>query len=98
MNYQVIVPESVYLELKETSSYYESKQKDLGLKFILNWETAMVHLKEAPLLYQKKRKGLRTIKINKFPYLLVFEIIENKIYIFRLTHAKRNPKKVFKKQ
>jgi hypothetical protein len=98
MNYQVIVPESVYLELKETSSYYESKQKDLGLKFILNWETAMVHLKEAPLLYQKKHKGLRTIKINKFPYLLVFEIIENKIYIFRLTHAKRNPKKVFKKQ
>jgi hypothetical protein len=58
----------------------------------------MVHLKEAPLLYQKKHKGLRTIKINKFPYLLVFEIIENKIYIFRLTHAKRNPKKVFKKQ
>jgi hypothetical protein len=98
MNYQVIVPESVYLELKETSSYYESKQKDLGLKFILNWETAMVHLKEAPLLYQKKHKGLRTIKINKFPYLLVFEIIESKIYIFRLTHAKRNPKKVFKKQ
>ena len=98
MNYQVIVPESVYLELKETSSYYESKQKDLGLKFILNWETAMVHLKEAPLLYQKKHKGLRTIKINKFPYLLVFEIIENKIYIFRLTHSKRNPKKVFKKQ
>jgi hypothetical protein len=56
MNYQVIVPESVYLELQETSSYYESKQKDLGLKFILNWETAMVHLKEAPLLYQKNIK------------------------------------------
>jgi hypothetical protein len=98
MIYQVIVPESVYLELKETSLYYESKQKDLGLKFIVNWETAMEHLKESPLLYQKKHKRLRTIKINKFPYLLVFEIIENKIYIFRLTHAKRNPKKLFKKQ
>lgn len=36
MNYQIIVPESVYVELKEISSYYESKQKDLGLKFILN--------------------------------------------------------------
>ena len=94
MIYQVIVPESVYLELKETSFYYESKQKELGLKL----ETAMEHLKESPLLYQKKHKRLRTIKINKFPYLLVFEIIENKIYIFRLTHAKRNPKRVFKKQ
>lgn len=51
MNYQIIVPESVYVELQEVSSYYESKQKDLGLKFILNWETAMQHLKEAPLMY-----------------------------------------------
>ena len=39
----------------------------------------MGHIKEAPLLYQKKNKQLRTIKLNKFPYLLVFEIIENKL-------------------
>ena len=97
MIYQIIVPESVYLELKEVSSYYESKQKDLGLRFVLSWETAMEHIKEAPLLYQKKNKRLRTIKLNKFPYLLVFEIIENKIYVFRLANAKRNPKKIFKK-
>jgi len=97
MIYQIIVLESVYLELKEVSSYYESKQKDLGVMFVLSWETAMEHIKEAPLLYQKKNKQLRTIKLNKFPYLLVFEIIENKIYIFRLTNAKINPKKVYKK-
>jgi hypothetical protein len=95
--YQVIVPQSVYLELEEVSFYYESKQKDLGIKFILSWETAMDHIKEAPLLYQKKNKRLRTIKLNKFPYLLVFEIIENKIYVFRLTNAKKNPKKIYKK-
>lgn len=98
MIYQIIIPESVYLELKEVSSYYEFKQKGLGLKFILNWETAMEHIKEAPFLYQKKNKQLRTIKLNKFPYLVIFEIIENRIYVFRLAHAKRNPKKVFKKR
>jgi len=94
MIYHIIVPESVYVELKEVSSYYESKQKELGLRFILSWETAMEHIKEAPLLYQKKNKRLRTIKLNKFPYLLVFEIIGNKIYLFRLANAKRNPKKI----
>ena len=97
MIYHIIVPESVYVELKEVSSYYESKQKELGVRFILSWETAMEHIKEAPLLYQKKNKRLRTIKLNKFPYLLVFEIIGNKIYLFRLANAKRNPKKIFRK-
>jgi hypothetical protein len=57
MIYQIIVLESVYLELKEVSSYYESKQKDLGIRFVLSWETAMEHIKEAPLLYQKKKNN-----------------------------------------
>lgn len=96
MIYQVIIPESVYLELEEASTYYESKQKGLGLKFIESWETAMQHLGGAPLLYQKKRKQLRTIKLSKFPYLLAFEIIESKVYVYRLSHATRNPKKIFK--
>jgi hypothetical protein len=57
MIYQIIVLESVYLELKEVSSYYESKQKDLGIRFVLSWETEMEHIKEAPLLYQKKKNN-----------------------------------------
>lgn len=96
MKYQVIIPESVYRELQEVSGYYEAKQKGLGLKFIASWETAMQHVGEAPLLYQKKKKQLRTIKLNKFPYLLAFEIMGNNIYIYRLTHAQRHPKKIFK--
>ncbi len=96
MIYEILVPESVYLELKEAVSYYESKQRNLGLNFVLSWETAMEHIKVSPLLYQKKNKRLRTIKLNRFPYLIVFEVIGYKIYVFRLTHAKRNPKKVFK--
>ena len=57
MIYQIIVLESVYLELKEVSSYYESKQKDLCIRFVLSWETEMEHIKEAPLLYQKKKNN-----------------------------------------
>jgi hypothetical protein len=96
MKYQIIIPESVYLELQEVSTYYESKQKDLGLKFITSWEVAMQHLGEAPLLYQKKHKRVRTIKLTTFPYVLAFEIIGRDVYIYRLTHAKRHPTKIFK--
>lgn len=96
MRYHVVIPESVYLELQEISIYYESKQKGLGLKFIISWETAMQHLGEAPLLYQKKQKSLRTIRLTRFPYILVFEIIKQKIYIYRLIHAQRQTKKIFR--
>lgn len=97
MTYQVIIPESVYLELKETGEYYESKQEDLGMRFVLNWDIAVSYLKTSPLIYQKKRKNLRTVKINKFPYLLVFEVIGSRVYVYRLIYASKNPKKIFKR-
>lgn len=56
----------------------------------------MQHLGEAPLLYQKKQKSLRTIRLTRFPYILVFEIIKQKIYIYRLIHAQRQTKKIFR--
>lgn len=96
MKYHVVIPESVYLELQEVTIYYESKQKDLGLKFITSWEIAMQHIGQAPLLYQKKQKSLRTIRLTRFPYILVFEIIKQKIYIYRMIHAQRQPKKIFR--
>ena len=57
----------------------------------------MDELKRNPLHYQKKSKQFRTIKISKFPYLIVFEIIEMRVYVYRLISGYRNPKKVFKK-
>ena len=96
MIYQIIVPESVYEELNEAALYYESKQKDLGVKFVLNCEITMVQLKKTPEIYQRKHKQFRTIPMNAFPYLLVYEIQDNKLIIYRLIHGKRNPKTIFK--
>jgi hypothetical protein len=36
MTYQIIIPESVYQELNHAALYYESKQKELGVKFVLD--------------------------------------------------------------
>ena len=96
MIYQIVIPESVFEELNEATLYYEFHQKGLGLKFVLNWETTMGHLKKSPLVFQRKHKQLRSIQMSRFPYILVYEVIENKIYIYRLIHAQRNPKTIFK--
>ncbi|MBK6836194.1 MAG: type II toxin-antitoxin system RelE/ParE family toxin [Bacteroidetes bacterium] len=97
MIYQVIIPESLYSELEEVVEYYKSKEIHLALNFISKWESAMEQLKHTPLHYQKKNKEFRTIKINRFPYLLVFEIIGAKVYVYRLINAHKNPKTIFKK-
>ena len=95
--FKIIIAESVYLELNEAAMYYESKQLDLGLKFILDWEEATHHLKVSPLLFQKKHKQFRSIQLKYFPYVLIYEIEGMEIYVYRLSHSHRNPKKIFKR-
>ena len=97
MKYEVIIPESVYLELDKEAKYYESKQENLGLSFVLMWEETMKQLKQTPLMFQIKQQQLRSIKLQRFPYLLIFEVIENKVFVYRLIQAQKNPKQIFKK-
>lgn len=96
--FKVIITEGVYVELNEAALYYESKQFDLGLKFVIDWQDAMNQLKVSPLLFQKKYKQFRSIQLKHFPYVLIYEIEDAEIYVYRLTHSRRNPKKVFKKK
>ncbi len=97
MNYEVIVPESVYLELRKEAKYYESKAENLGVSFILMWTESMAQIKKAPLMFQKKHKQLRSIKMQRFPYLLIFEVQDNKVTVYRLIQAKKSYRKIFKK-
>ncbi len=96
MIYKVIIPESVYEELEEATVYYEEVEYGLGLSFFYNWETSIEYLKNNPLLFQKRRKQLRSIKINRFPYLIIYEVVKNNVFVYRLIQARKQPRKVFK--
>ena len=97
MIYQVILLESVYEELNEIAFYYEERKTDLSIEFLADWEASMSQLNKHPLIFQIKHKQLRSIQLNKFPFLVVFEIIEKRVVVYRVVHVKRNPKKVYKK-
>lgn len=96
MKFRVIVPEGVYEELNRVALYYEEQQKDLGLKFLNDWEDTMSQLSRSPLIYQKKFKEFRGIQFGRFPFLIIFELDKKEIVIYKLIHARRNPKKRFK--
>lgn len=97
MIYRVVIPESVYEELNGVALYYEAQQTNLGVKFLNDWESTMERLSKSPLIYQRKAKEFRSALLEHFPYLLIFEVEGSSIIIYRLIHAKRNPKRIFKK-
>ncbi|MBL0287878.1 MAG: type II toxin-antitoxin system RelE/ParE family toxin [Bacteroidetes bacterium] len=52
---------------------------------------------ENPKHYRCVAKEYRQTKVNIFPYVIIYELINNKIVIFRIFHTSRNPKHKFVK-
>jgi hypothetical protein len=98
MNFTLIVYNNVADEVESAALYYESRQGGLGLRFLNDWEKALSVLENHPLGYQKKYKTFRQIQLQKFPYLIMYEIDGDNILVYRIINAKRHPNKRFNKK
>ena len=55
-------------------------------------DTLVDKLKTNPYLFKRKYKHYREAIYAKYPYFIVYEIIEKTIIIHSFFHANRNPK------
>ena len=76
--------------------YYEGQQPGLGDKFEKETDYLMDKLRVNPYLFQRKYKHYREALYRRFPYYIVYEIIENSVIIHSFFHANRNPKRKLK--
>lgn len=83
---------------KDAYDWYEEQKEGLGDLFLSELSRCYTKLKKNPLFYQKLKKNYRHLVLNKFPYVLIFEIIREEIIIFAVFHTARSPKSKFKKK
>jgi hypothetical protein len=97
MIYGVIIPKSVYDELELEALKYQEIRDELGISFFEKWHLAVEYLENNPFHFQRKNKQLRTVKLDRFPFLIVYEVIKDKVYVYRLIRAQKQPRKIFNK-
>lgn len=83
-------------EYSSTFCYYEEQQPGLGDKFEKETDYLMDKLKLNPYLFQRKYKHYREAVYKRFPYFIVYEIIDNTVIIHSFFNANRNPKRKLK--
>ena len=77
-------------------NYYQGQQLGLGDKFEKETDYLINKLKANPYLFQRKYKHYREAVYKKFPYYIVYEIIDSSVLIHSFFHANRNPKRKLK--
>ena len=79
------------IELNEGVSYYEKCQPGLGLDFLKEVYATIQRILEYPLGWTPLSANTRRCLTNRFPYGIVYQILDDEIYIIAVMHLNRRP-------
>jgi hypothetical protein len=89
--FTVIISEPAQAEFEEAYLWYEIKRTGLGDELALCFDEAIGVLKRNPN-FQIRHKSLRTLRVKRFPYKLVLQVVNNtEIIIESFFHTSKNP-------
>ncbi len=93
MQYKIEVRPLAVLEIIEAYDWYELQRVGLGLEFLNELDTFYERLHRNPHIYSYYETPVREGKVNRFPYTVVYEVIETSIVIYSVFMAKQDPSK-----
>ena len=96
MAFTVIVKEEAHQDTFDAFWYYEDKQKGLGERFLdvleQTYQSLINHPEHYGYISEDTQKILRDVKLDKFPFVVVYEIIEKEVVIYAVHNTYTNPK------
>lgn len=78
-------------DLAEASQWYEAQRPGLGREFLDAAQDAARRIMAAPKGYAVVYKDRRRVLFARFPYSLVYRLIDDQVVVVAVVHAKRNP-------
>lgn len=93
MTYKLILKSRAHLDLAEAIEYYHSIRKDLGNKFLKCVHKFFDRITKNSLHYSLKSNNFREAYIQKFPYVIIYDVIDNEIVVFSVFNPHQNPTK-----
>ena len=91
MKHELIIRDEAELDIIEAVKYYESQQIGLGKRFLSHLKTHLKRIQTYPEHFHIKRNPYREAVLKKFPYLIIYELSENKVIVFSVFNTYQNP-------
>ena len=79
-------------EADAASDYYFAIRPDLGVSFDDALADAIARVRANPLVYAADAHGLRSAPLNRFPYLVVYADLPDRLWITAVHHTSRRPR------
>jgi plasmid stabilization system protein ParE len=78
-------------EVREAAAFYESEVEGLGRAFLGKLREAILEIREYPSASRIIRGDFRRCLLSRFPYGIVYQTHDNRIFVVAVMHLKRKP-------
>jgi hypothetical protein len=93
--YQFGVSEAAWNDMDSSCKWYNDQQDGLGKEFLQEVFKTFQYIEKNPLLYAVRFSGqFRFAKVNRFPFLVVYEVLDKEIVINSVFHTYLNPNRL----
>ncbi|MCF8247514.1 MAG: type II toxin-antitoxin system RelE/ParE family toxin [Saprospiraceae bacterium] len=92
MAYNIELHEIAEEELWEAVDWYDAQKEKLGRDFAKELQEVVKLLKDNPQQFPKAFKDKRKAVLRHFPYVVIYEIQGDTVYVLAIFHTSRNPK------
>ena len=93
MPYNIEIRPLAKLEIFEAYDWYDVQREGLGLEFLEELDVFYASLIRNPFSYSFYDEPVRQGRLNRFPYTVVFEVIESKIIVYSVFMIRQDPSK-----
>ncbi len=93
MEYSLSISEAAELDIRDVFIWYEDQKDKLGIAFEKQISKTIQTIQKNPLKIQIRYNQTRVAFLNKFPYGVHFNIIDNEIIIVAVFHTSLSPHK-----
>lgn len=89
---RLVIRQEAEIELREAVDYYEKRLAGLGGRFFDEVESCFYSIQGSPSRFPfHKRTPVQRCLARQFPYVIFFQVLDDRISILAVAHAKRRP-------
>lgn len=89
--YQLIIMKRALKMAQQAFEWYENEQNGLGEVFIDALNATYMKILNRSESFSAVEQYYRQIKMQRFPYVVLYEIEKKKIVVYAVFHTSRNP-------
>jgi plasmid stabilization system protein ParE len=92
MSLRVVLRPEAEADLLAARAWYEQERSELAEAFSDSFEAMIARLEAMPELYPVVLKNVRRVKLQRFPYLVYYRVLSDRVEVMGALHVSRDPR------